>query len=216
MGYAHGMHGHGWQHGRPPLDPFLLKQFLMRTWPGGQGGRGWGGPWGEWGPPPGGRGYGRRGGGRARRGDVRTAILVLLAEEPRNGYQLMQEIEHRSDGLWRPSPGSVYPALAQLEDEGLVRAEESDGRRLFALTDAGRAAVADRGEDQPPPWEEFKSTQDPAQGGHRELMDLMRQLGMAGIQLAGVGNEQQIDAANEVLADARRRLYAILAEDETR
>ena len=82
-----------------------------------------------------------RGGGRARRGDVRTALLTLLAEEPRNGYQLMQEIERRSEGVWRPSPGSVYPALQQLEDEGLVRAEETDGRKLFHLTDEGRKAA---------------------------------------------------------------------------
>jgi len=78
---------------------------------------------------------------RARRGDVRTALLLLLDEGPRNGYQLMQEIENRSGGAWRPSPGSVYPALSQLEDEGLVRAEEQDGRRTFVLTEAGKAYV---------------------------------------------------------------------------
>src|SRR5215208_2879278 len=89
-----------------------------------------GGPMGFGGGPFGGRGP------RARRGDVRQALLTLLAEEPRNGYQLMQEIERRSEGVWRPSPGSVYPALQQLEDEGLVRAEESDGSKRFVLTDA--------------------------------------------------------------------------------
>src|SRR5688500_2490305 len=77
-------------------------------------------------------------GPRRRRGDVRAALLALLAEEPRNGYQLMQEIENRSEGVWRPSPGSVYPALQQLEDEGLIRSEESDGRKVFRLTEAGR------------------------------------------------------------------------------
>src|SRR5213080_1684473 len=80
-------------------------------------------------------------GRKARRGDIRTAALLLLAEEPRNGYQIMQEVEERSGGVWRPSPGSVYPALSQLEDEGLIRSEESDGRKVFALTDAGRAQV---------------------------------------------------------------------------
>src|SRR5215212_9377682 len=97
---------------------------------GRRGGRGRGdaGPWGF----PGHRGP------RARRGDVRAALLVLLAEEPRNGYQLMQEIEHRSDGTWRPSPGSVYPALQQLEDERLVVTAEHDGNRVFEITDAGR------------------------------------------------------------------------------
>src|SRR5436305_15247900 len=104
------------------------------------------------GPGRGRRGRRRRHGGRppsfaerrgpkARRGDVRAAALVLLDEEPRNGYQLMQEIERRSDGAWRPSPGAVYPALQQLEDEGLVRTNERDGRKLYELTDTGRAHV---------------------------------------------------------------------------
>ena len=90
-----------------------------------------GGPMGGGGPFGGGR-------GRRRRGDVRTAVLILLAEEPRNGYQLMQTIEERSGGRWRPSPGSVYPTLAQLEDEALIRGIERDGTRLLELTDAGR------------------------------------------------------------------------------
>ena len=98
-----------------------------------------GGPWGDRPPFGGGRGGPFGGGrGRRRRGDVRTALLMLLAEEPRNGYQLMQTIEERSGGRWRPSPGSVYPALAQLEDEGLIRAIERDGTKLFEITDAGR------------------------------------------------------------------------------
>src|SRR4051794_41553959 len=101
------------------------------------------------GPPPfgpwaGDVGFGRR--RRAGRGDVRAALLVLLAEEPRNGYGLMQEIESRSGGVWRPSPGSVYPALQQLEDEGLVRSVESGGRRQYELTDEGRAHVEEHRE----------------------------------------------------------------------
>src|SRR5438128_12124350 len=106
--------------------------------------------------PPGygpGGSFGR--GRRARRGDIRTAALLLLAEEPRNGYQIMQEVEERSGGVWRPSPGSVYPALAQLEDEGLIRSEESDGRKLFVLTDAGRAHVEERDPSKPAPWEQL-------------------------------------------------------------
>src|ERR1700722_6266578 len=98
----------------------------------------------------GGFGFGRgpRGRGRkARRGDIRTAALLLLSEEPRNGYQIMQEVQERSDGVWRPSPGSTYPALQQLEDEGLIRARELDGRKLFELIDAGREYVKERGED---------------------------------------------------------------------
>src|SRR6202163_3162059 len=104
------------------------------------------GPFGDFGGGPFGgfSGKGPRGRGRkARRGDIRTAALLLLAEEPRNGYQIMQEVEERSDGVWRPSPGSVYPALQQLEDEGLIRSEETDGRKLFVLTEAGQAYVAE-------------------------------------------------------------------------
>src|SRR5271163_4892463 len=108
-----------------------------------------------------GRGGGPRGhfggggrGRRARRGDIRTAALLLLAEEPRNGYQIMQEVQERSGGMWSPSPGSVYPALAQLEDEGLIRTEEHDGSKLFAITDEGRALLAERGAERPAPWEQ--------------------------------------------------------------
>src|ERR1700691_2936191 len=111
-------------------------------------GFGFGGPRGFGAP----RGFGRHG-GKARRGDIRTAALLLLAEEPRNGYAIMQEIEQRSDGVWRPSPGSVYPALAQLEDEGLIRSEDSDGRKRFAITDAGREVIAARPQDAPAPWD---------------------------------------------------------------
>src|SRR5271166_1075420 len=121
---------------------------------GSSRGRSWSyGARGEFGEFPGGgpsHGGGWRGRGRrARRGDIRTAALLLLSEEPRNGYQIMQEVQERSGGAWAPSPGSTYPALAQLEDEGLIRSQETDGRKLFALTDAGRALLAERGEDRP-------------------------------------------------------------------
>ena len=158
-----------------------------------------GGPFG----PPFGRGRGRR-----RRGDVRTAVLMLLAEEPRNGYQLMQEIEQRSAGNWRPSPGSVYPILSQLEDEGLIRAVERDGTKLFEITDAGRAQVADR-EDPTPPWE---SEDDLAPMG--DLKTQIKALNIAAAQLMHVGNEQQVEKALETLTETRRTLYRILAEDD--
>src|SRR5262245_13544395 len=87
----------------------------------------------DWGP------FGR--GPRVRKGDVRAAVLVLLAEQPRNGYQIIQEISERSGGLWKPSSGSVYPALQQLEDEGLVETESVDGKRSFKLTETGRTYV---------------------------------------------------------------------------
>jgi hypothetical protein len=115
--------------------------------PGGRGdfeGFAFGGGFGG----PGGR-FGR--GRKARRGDIRTAALLLLAEEPRNGYQIMQEVQERSDGVWRPSPGSVYPALQQLEDEGLIRSSEAGGGtgKVFELTDAGRAQVERRDAEAP-------------------------------------------------------------------
>jgi DNA-binding PadR family transcriptional regulator len=151
-------------------------------------------------------------GPRARRGDVRAAALILLAEEPRNGYQLMQEIEHRSGGVWRPSPGSVYPALAQLEDEELVRIEELNGRRTYVLTDAGRDYVEARRDDLGVPWDEMSgSVDDAAASVFKEL----RQVAMAAAQIAHVGTERQVSEAREALANVRRSLYALLADDES-
>ncbi|HXH98155.1 MAG TPA: helix-turn-helix transcriptional regulator, partial [Gaiellaceae bacterium] len=154
---------------------------------------------------------GFRRGLRARRGDVRAAALLLLAEEPRNGYQLMQEIEARSNGVWRPSPGSVYPALSQLEDEGLVRAEEGDGRRTFTLTDAGRAYVEEHRDELGAPWDEMSGAVDDDVAG---LATEVRQVLMAVGQIGHVGNPRQIATASKILTDARRALYGILAEDE--
>jgi DNA-binding PadR family transcriptional regulator len=181
-----GGHGHG--HG-PGFDP--------RAFFGGMRGFGFG--------PPG------RGGRRARRGDVRAAALLLLEEQPRNGYQLMQEIEDRSGGMWRPSPGSVYPALAQLEDEGLVRSDEGAGRRAFELTDEGRKYVEEHREALGVPWDEAGGEVPP---GILELRSLMMQLGMASMQVAQAGDEAQTAEARKVLEDARRALYRILAGDE--
>jgi DNA-binding PadR family transcriptional regulator len=151
-----------------------------------------------------------RGGARARRGDVRAAMLKLLAEEPRNGYQLMQEIERRSEGVWRPSPGSVYPALQQLEDEGLVRAEETDGRKLFHLTDAGHEAAAGIGAEGAP-WDAVSESVD---SDVWELFAVAKQVGMAIFQIAQAGTSEQVVAAREILTNARRSLYGILAEDD--
>jgi DNA-binding PadR family transcriptional regulator len=171
------------------------------------------GPFGEFGGGPwGGFGRGPRGRGRkARRGDIRTASLLLLAEEPRNGYQIMQEVEDRSEGWWRPSPGSVYPALSQLEDEGLIRSEEVEGRKLFALTDAGRELVQERGADKPAPWEQ--------QGGESgeqtvELARLMREVVAASVQVIRTGSDGQLQRASELLTAARRDLYRILADGD--
>jgi DNA-binding PadR family transcriptional regulator len=168
---------------------------------GGAGGAGFGGPGGG-GPFGGGR-------GRKRRGDVRIALLMLLAEEPRNGYQLMQTIEERSGGRWRPSPGSVYPALSLLEDEGLVRATTQDSGRTFEITDAGRKHL-DAREDQPAPWE---AGDEP--GAHRfhELRALLPGIAGAAFQVAKAGDQQQWEKAADVLDEARRSLYRILSEE---
>jgi DNA-binding PadR family transcriptional regulator len=167
---------------------------------------------------PGGFPFGGRGPGggpwrgrKARRGDIRSAALLLLFEEPRNGYQIMQEVEERSGGLWSPSPGSVYPALAQLEDEGLIRAEEIDGRRVFRLTDSGREQVEERDSARPAPWDEV--------GG--ELGDQRMQLGQAlravataAAQVIRTGSDAQMAQAQKTLDTARRDLYRVLAEDD--
>jgi DNA-binding PadR family transcriptional regulator len=172
------------------------------------------GPFGEFGFGFGGpRGFGPRGfrGGKARRGDIRTAALLLLAEEPRNGYSMMQEIEERSNGVWRPSPGSVYPALAQLEDEGLIRSEEVDGRKRFAITDAGRQALADRPADAPAPWDTL------AGGVSRdvqELIGLLKQVAIASTQLVQTATESQLAEAKQVLSETRRAIYKILADGD--
>jgi DNA-binding PadR family transcriptional regulator len=152
-----------------------------------------------------------RHGRKARRGDVRAAALVLLESEPRNGYQLMQEIERRSDGAWRPSPGAVYPALQQLEDEGLVRTRETDGRKLFELTDAGRAHVEEHRAELGQPWEAFSGE---VSDETWELARLMKDLGAAAFQVLRAGDEGQVERARKVLADARKALYLILADDE--
>ncbi len=174
---------------------------------GGHRGRGERGDYRRGGPP--GYGFAPRG-RRARRGAVRAAVLVLLAEEPRNGYTLMQEIEKRSEGTWRPSPGSMYPALALLEDEGLIKSTGSEDQRAFELTDAGRKAVAERGEDARDPWE---AAGDDVGDEAFELARVMRQVGMAAGQLSQVGSPEQVKQANEILAATRRSLYGILAED---
>ncbi len=157
--------------------------------------------------PRGPRGRGRK----ARRGDIRTAALLLLAEEPRNGYQIMQEVQERSEGAWSPSPGSVYPALSQLEDEGLIHSEETEGRRAFALTEAGRKLVAERDPERPAPWDQMSGDL-----GEEaiELGRLMREVGLAFMQVMRTGSEPQMARAREVLAGARRDLYRILADGD--
>lgn len=151
-----------------------------------------------------GRRRGRR--GRMNRGDVRAAILLLLAEEPMHGYQLMQAIADRTSGRWTPSPGAIYPAINQLEDEGLVTVTAESGRKVVVLTNTGREHVeASRdswadpfssGDDQPP---------------SPDLRDLLGQLHEATRQVGRAGTEAQLDAAAKILSDARRSMYLLLA-----
>jgi len=172
-------------------------------------GRGGYGDWGPgFGPPFGGPGFGR-GRRRMRRGDVRAAILVLLAEEPRNGYGLIQEIEQRSDGAWRPSPGSVYPALAMLEDEGLVKSEAVDGGKRFTLTDAGEQHVSENREQLGEPWANLG---EPSGGARGDLRAQVKPLMGAVAQVFAVGSEDDAKRVAAILADARRKVYAILAD----
>ena len=191
-------------HAQHICDPSWLGWAMAARQGGGPGrGRHRGGPRGF-------PGFGPPRGPRARRGDVRAALLLLLAEEPRNGYQLMQEIEQRSDGLWRPSPGSVYPALQQLEDEALVTPTEA-GRKAFTLTDTGRAHVEEHRDELGAPWDDVKGD---AGEGVGDLMEVMRPLGMALFQLTHSGTDAQRREALEVLNDTRRKLYRILAEED--
>jgi DNA-binding PadR family transcriptional regulator len=166
-------------------------------------------PFGGFGGPGGGGPQWRGGGRKARRGDIRTAALLLLAEEPRNGYQIMQEVQERSEGAWSPSPGSVYPALQQLEDEGLIRSEEVDGRKLFRLTDEGLTRVQERDTEQPAPWEQMSG--DLGSKAH-ELGKIMREVAYAFVQVMRAGTEEQQEQARKVLITARRELYRILAD----
>ncbi len=163
---------------------------------------------GPMGPPGfGGPFFGR--GPRVGRGDVRAAILVLLAEGPKHGYQVIQELTERSGGVWRPSPGSIYPTLQLLEDEGLVTSEEVEGRRVFKLTDAGTAEVEKRGERARAPWEVADDA-----GPFADMREVAFGV-MAGVmQVAQAGTERQVARAREILTETRKGLYRLLAEDE--
>jgi DNA-binding PadR family transcriptional regulator len=191
---GHGPKAGQWQRG-----------FGGRTGPGQWGGGG--GAWTGWwpGPPP------TQRNSKAGRGDVRAAILALLKEGPRTGYQIMSDIKERSGGAWRPSPGAVYPALSQLADEGLIEGEESGGRRTFSLTEAGIAYLERNPDMARAVWESAEQ---------REAWELpglfaeAARLGGGIVQVAHAGTPEQIQAAERLLERTRRDLYQILADDD--
>jgi len=163
--------------------------------------------WGSGGPG----GHGHRGGPRgprARRGDVRAALLLLIEGGAQNGYQLIQEIERRTDGVWKPSPGSVYPALQQLEDEGLVRAVEFEGKRAYELSDEGRTYVDEHREELGDP---FAAATGGVDENVMDMRGLLLQVGAAAMQVVAAGHTEE---AKRILAETRRALYKVLAEDE--
>jgi DNA-binding PadR family transcriptional regulator len=179
----------------------------------GQWGSDFGAPGGAWwpGPPGAAAGPGPRG-TKAGRGDVRAAILAVLSGGPCNGYQIMSEIEERSGGAWRPSPGAVYPALAQLSDEGLIVGEESSGRRVYQLTDEGRRYVEENPDAARGAWESQAQQEAWQLPG---LFTVAAKLGGGIVQVAHAGTPAQVRAAERLLEQTRRRLYQILAEDES-
>jgi len=195
------------------IDGSVILELRQRGRRGGFGPEGFdlgGGPRGF--GPGGPRGFGGHGGpgGRRRRkrGEIREAILRLLGERPMHGYEMIQEVTERSEGGWTPSPGSVYPMLQLLEDEGLIAPEGSEGRKVFSLTAAGTSHLAEHHADGPAPWE-------PAEGEdkspHHRLRHASVQLVMASHQVGQAGGSDQVDAAIAVLEEARRSLYGILA-----
>ncbi len=148
--------------------------------------------------------------GRMRRGDIRTAMLIALADEPGHGYEIIQRLADKSGGMWQPSPGSVYPTLQLLDDEGLVRGTERDGKRVYELTDAGRAEVASRlAEGGGEPWADRGRMW--AGAGH--LRSSMAQLHLAAKQVTMAGSPAQVENAVAIVNEAKKRLYQMLSED---
>ncbi|QIG39896.1 PadR family transcriptional regulator [Microbacterium sp. 4R-513] len=148
-------------------------------------------------------------GTRMNKGDVRAAVLALLAEQPMHGYQIIQQIEERSNGAWKPSAGSVYPTLQLLADEGLIKAEESGGRKTYSLTEAGRAEAEEAGGRAP--WE--SQGMKGGGGSKTALGKAGMELAQAAAQVGRSGSAEQVKQAVDVLEDARRKLYSILAQD---
>jgi DNA-binding PadR family transcriptional regulator len=185
---------------------------------------GWGGP-SRQGPPPWVAGlFGldqgeRRRGPRARRGDVRSAILDVLRTaqetEPVNGYQIIQQIAEKSGEAWKPSPGSVYPTIQQLQDEGLVETDEATSRRTVRLTEDGRTYVAVHADELAAVWTPFEAREREERSDYADLKPEIGQVMGAVWQIVTTGSEAQRRAAVDVLVDTRRKLYGILADGGT-
>ena len=193
--------GFGGRPGGPP--PWVAEMFGHGMGPGG--GRHFGGGRGPW----------QRTGPRARRGDVRAAILDVLhadVEQNLNGYQVIQKIAERTDGAWKPSPGSVYPTIQQLEDEGLLATGEDAGRKVLRLTDAGRGYVTEHPDEMAAVWAPFEEEGEADDGS--DLKKVIGQTMGAIWQIASTGTTAQVEEAAQVLAETRRKLYTILAEGD--
>jgi DNA-binding PadR family transcriptional regulator len=208
---GHGPHDHSEAHFGPPFPP-------AEGFPPGPGSAFRGGfpppiPPGGFGFGFGGRGRGRghggHGRGRARRGNIRSAVLLLLTERPMHGYEMIQEIAERSGGLWKPSPGSVYPTLQMLADEDLITTdqESTSGKRLYSLTETGTAEAAKQ--DKTPPWEHAADDVDPSDVA---LRDALSTLMAATMQVSSTGSSDLRAKAAKILVDSRRQLYLILAD----
>jgi DNA-binding PadR family transcriptional regulator len=192
-------------------EVIMSNSFFGGGFPGQRGGgpgKGWGGD-SIWEAMEQLRGqFEQKAGTRMGRGDVRTAVLALLAEKPMHGYQLIREIEERSGGAWKPSPGSVYPTLQLLADEGLISSEEANGRKTYSLTDEGRAVA-----DAAGPWAAPAASSREG-GGHRSALAKSGvDLAQAAAQVGRSGSPAQVEQAVAVLDEARRKLYSILAQD---
>lgn len=181
-----GMHGHSGGHGGGPHGP----RPPFDGFPGGWFGRG----------------------RKTSRGDIRAAVLSLLAEQPLHGYQIIQEIIERTEGAWQPSAGSIYPMLHHLTREGLVQAERAGGRQVFHLTEAGQQYADERQAELAAVWE---TASDPAGDRSREMGGLIKQIVIAAMQVKETGTEAQFAATRQILADTRRQIYRILAEEDT-
>lgn len=186
-------------------NPNAARRMMMSKSGRRGGGRGRG--FGSWGEMPMGPGHPGHGHARVRRGDTRSAILALLSEKPMHGYEIMQELSARTNGAWAPSAGSIYPNLQQLEDEGLVQVTDDSGKRVFELTAAGRDIVEN--DPKSPPWERFESHE-----SYAALRDAGFAIGAAVMQVARTGNESQVVKTREILEEARRQVYRLLADSD--